>query len=293
MDFESKIKTLYNKLEKCSLCPRKCGAKRKEGHSGFCRSADKILIASANLHFGEEPPISGDRGSGTIFFSNCVLSCVFCQNYPISQMGNGREVSLKELIEAMLNLQKKGAHNINLVTPTHYAAHIAKALYEAKNSGLKIPIVYNCGGYEAVETLSLLEGLIDIYLPDMKYADNNLALKYSSVADYVENNRAALKEMKRQTGNLKINSDNIASRGLIIRHLVLPNNLENTKRVLDFIAKEISTGAYISLMAQYHKAYKADNFKELSAPLDKVQYKRAVEYLKFLNLDNGWIQEQD
>jgi putative pyruvate formate lyase activating enzyme len=290
MNFEKNIDALFKMMDKCGICPRKCGVNRNKGEKGFCRTDNRIFIASANLHFGEEPPISGTCGSGTIFFSNCVLSCVFCQNYPISQLGNGKEFSLKDLINSMLSLQDKGAHNINFVTPTHYAAFVAKAIYEAKKAGLTIPIVYNTSGYENIEALKLLEGLIDIYLPDIKYRDNEIAFKYSNVNNYVEINSLALKEMKRQVANLEISKEGIAKKGLIIRHLVLPNNLENTKKALSFIAKEISSKTHISLMSQYHTAYKSNDFKELSDSLNEKEYKQAVDYLDFLGLKNGWIQ---
>ncbi|MDR3112628.1 MAG: radical SAM protein [Elusimicrobiota bacterium] len=278
-------------MDKCEICPRKCKAERNNGKAGFCKASDKIRIASINVHTGEEPPISGIKGSGTIFFSNCVLSCVFCQNYPISQLGNGKEISLSGLVDIILSLQKRGSHNINFVTPTHFSAHIAKAAYEAKTKGLKIPIVYNCGGYENYQTLRLLEGIVDIYLPDIKYSDNETAFKYCGVKNYVEVSKLALQEMYRQVGDLVIDDDGIAKKGLLIRHLVLPQNLQNTKKALEFIAKELSDRTFISLMSQYYPAYKAYNFKELSNPLTKEEYDLAVNELKKLNLENGWIQD--
>jgi len=289
--FEQNIDKLYKKLEKCDICPKKCGADRLAGQKGLCRTADKIFIASANLHTGEEPPISGERGSGTIFFSNCTLNCVFCQNYPISQLGNGREVSVEELADILLELQAKGAHNINFVTPTHYSAQVAKSVYLARNKGLKIPVLSNNSGYESVETLKLLKGVFDIYLPDIKYTDNNLAFKYSGVNNYLEINQSALKEMKSQVGNLEVDENDMAVKGLVIRHMVLPDNIENTKNALKFISEELGQETFVSLMAQYHPANKSDNFKELSRRLTQEEYDVAVSYLEFYGLENGWAQE--
>jgi putative pyruvate formate lyase activating enzyme len=290
IDFEKNIERLYSMMDKCTICPRKCGVNRNLGQKGFCNASDKIFIASQNVHTGEEPPISAKKGSGAIFFSKCVLQCVFCQNYPISQFGNGREVGLSKLVEMMLKLQTTGAHNINFVTPTHYSAQIAMSVYLARKEGLQIPILYNCGGYESVETLRLLEGIIDVYLPDMKYSDNKTAFKYSGVKNYVEANQAALKEMKRQVGDLVVDCYGVAKKGIIIRHLVLPKNIGNTKKVLNFISKELSSKTFISLMAQYHPAYKSNNFKELSHSLTKKEYEEVVGYLGTVNLNNGWTQ---
>ncbi|MCA6071144.1 MAG: radical SAM protein [Endomicrobium sp.] len=290
INFEDNIEKLCSMLDKCIICPRKCGVNRNAGQKGLCRTADKIFVASSNIHTGEEPPISAKNGSGAIFFSNCTLQCVFCQNYPISQLGNGREISIDDLVEMMLNLQNRGAHNINFVTPTHYSAQIAKSVYLARKKGLKIPILYNCSGYENVETLKLLEGIVDIYLPDIKYSDSKTAFKYSGVKNYVEANQSALKEMRRQVGDLAVDCNGVAKKGIIIRHLVLPGNVENTKKVLDFIAKELSRDTFISLMAQYHPAYKSDKFQELSRSLIEGDYEEALNYLKLLNMERGWAQ---
>ena len=256
INFEDNIEKLYSMMDNCVMCPRKCGVNRNAGQKGLCKTADKVFIASSNIHTGEEPPISAKNGSGAIFFSNCTLQCVFCQNYPISQLGNGREISVDDLVEIMLNLQNRGAHNINFVTPTHYSAQIAKSVYLARKKCFKIPVLYNCSGYENVETLKLLEGIVDIYLPDIKYSDNETAFKYSGVKNYVEANQSALKEMRRQVGDVVVDCDGVAKKGIIIRHLVLPGNIENTKKVLDFITKELSRNTFISLMAQYHSAHK-------------------------------------
>ncbi|MCL2484513.1 MAG: radical SAM protein [Endomicrobia bacterium] len=288
---EQNIDKLYTMMEKCDICPKKCGVNRIKGQKGLCRTADKIFIASHNVHMGEEPPITGTKGSGTVFFSNCTLNCVFCQNYPISQLGNGKEVSIDGFVDIMLRLQDKGVHNINFVTSTHYSAQIAKAVYLARQKGLEIPVLSNTSGYESVETLKLLEGLIDMYLPDIKYFDNNLAFKYSGINNYVEINREALKEMKRQTGDLEIDDNGIAVKGLLIRHMVLPGSIENTKNALKFIAEELSKETFISLMAQYHTAYKSDNFPELSKSLTQDEYDQALYYLEEFGLENGWQQE--
>jgi putative pyruvate formate lyase activating enzyme len=290
INFKSNIEKLYLIMDNCAICPRKCGVNRNNGQKGLCRTADKIFVASSNVHTSEEPPISAKNGSGTIFFSNCTLSCVFCQNYPISQLGNGQEVNIEGLVEMMLNLQNKNVHNINFVTPTHYSAQIVKSVYIARKKGLTLPILYNCSGYEDTETLKFLEGTVDIYLPDIKYSNNETAFKYSGIKNYVEVNQAALKEMKRQVGDLVVSNNGIAQKGLIVRHLVLPGNIENTRKALDFIAKELSEKTFVSLMAQYHAAHKSNNFKELSRSLTKEEYEEAINYLNLLNLENGWVQ---
>ncbi|MDR1941904.1 MAG: radical SAM protein [Endomicrobium sp.] len=291
MNIGRKIEKLYSMMQPCSLCPRQCGALRNEGQKGLCKTADKIFVASSGVHMGEEPPISGTRGSGTIFFSNCAMNCVFCQNYPISQYGNGREISLDDLVASILKLQDRGVHNINFVTPTHYSAHAAEAVFKAKSKGLEIPVLWNTSGYENYETLRLLEGTVDIYLPDIKYADDVLSFKYSGVKNYVETNRRALIEMKRQVGDLQTDAQGIARKGIIIRHMVLPGNAENTKQCLDFIAGSLSAQTRVSLMSQYHKAYKSETFAELSKGLSYEEYDEAVSYLESLGFTNGWIQE--
>ncbi|MDR2426970.1 MAG: radical SAM protein [Endomicrobium sp.] len=292
MNIEVKIEKLYSMMDKCEICPRKCGVNRNGRQTGICKTGNKILISSYNVHMGEEPPITGKNGSGTIFFTNCTLKCVFCQNYPISQMGNGKEVSVVELADIMIELQNEGVHNINFVTPTHYSPQISEAVCKARNKGLKVPIVFNCSGYERVEVIKLLEDIVDIYLPDIKYSDNKTALKYSGIKDYVEVNRAALKEMVRQKGLLKINNDAIAESGVLIRHMVLPGNVENTKKSLEFIANELSPQTFISLMSQYHPAYKSYDYKELSRIITADEYEEALVCIEKLNFENGWQQEQ-
>ncbi len=291
MSNSGRVKALYQLTKPCCLCPQNCNVDRFKGQIGKCRTGNEVSISSYNIHHGEEPPISGYNGSGAVFFTNCNLSCVFCQNYPISQLGNGKKVSVDELSSIMLELQFKGAHNINLVTPTHILPWIADAFFKAKEKGLKIPLVYNCGGYESLETLKLLEGVVDIYLPDAKYSNNSNALKYSGSKNYWEINKIALKEMYRQVGDLKIDKAGIAKKGLIIRHLVLPENISGSKEVLEFIAKEISPKTYLSIMSQYHTANKTAKFPEINRRITQKEYQTVLEIAAKLKLDNSWIQE--
>ncbi|MGM0440983.1 MAG: radical SAM protein [Elusimicrobiota bacterium] len=277
-------------LENCTVCPVECHADRLKNR-GECGAGDELKVASWNLHHGEEPPISGTRGSGTIFFSHCSLKCSFCQNYPISHFGNGTEFSYKEVINIMLKLQSKGAHNINLVTPTHYTPHLIKILKEIKGKTLKIPVVYNCGGYEKVETLKKLEGLVDIYMPDAKFGNNKLSQKICGVRDYFKINKMALEEMYRQVGNFEIDKEGIAVKGLLIRHLVLPGYLKNSRKILKFLAEKFQDKFYLSLMAQYHPAYKVLNYKYLGRRLTKEEYKSSVSYSEKLELDRGYFQK--
>lgn len=277
-------------LEKCSLCPRNCNINRLKNELGFCKIGRNPKISAYNLHFGEEPPISGTNGSGTIFFTGCNLRCVFCQNYPISQLFNGNEITVEKLAEIMMTLQNQNANNINLVTPTNVVPQIIEAVLLAKNKGLKIPIVYNSGGYEKVKTLKLLEGIIDIYMPDAKYSDDRTAEKYSQVKNYSKINKAALKEMYKQVGTLQI-KNGIATKGLLIRHLVLPENIAGSQKVFEFIAKEISPKTYMSIMAQYHPANKADEFPELQRKITDKEYQQVLNWADELGLINGWRQE--
>lgn len=277
-------------LEKCTICPHRCGIDRTK-QIGRCKSTDKIKIALYSVHNFEEPCISGEKGSGTIFFSNCNMNCIYCQNYEISQLGKGKDISIEELSDIMIEQQEKGVENINLVTPTSYAIQIIEAIKIAKKRGLKIPIVYNTNGYESVETLKLLEGYIDIYLPDLKYYDNELGKKYSKVNDYFKIATEAIKEMYRQVGQPMLNKNGIMRKGLMIRHLILPNNVENSKYILKWIKENIDNNVYVSIMAQYFPTYKAKETEDLNRKLTKKEYEEVENYLYDLNLENGYIQE--
>jgi putative pyruvate formate lyase activating enzyme len=290
-ELDRRIEKAYKLLSPCAVCPRKCGVNRLEGEKGFCRSGEEVIVSSYNAHFGEEPPLVGNFGSGTIFFTNCNLQCIYCQNYPISQLGNGNKVSLSELAKIMLALQKRKCHNINLVTPTHFVPQILKSLKSAIKMGLRVPIVYNTSGYDSVNTLKLLDGVVDIYLPDARYADNENARKYSSAPNYFEIMKKALKEMHRQVGDLVTDKIGIAYSGLIVRHLILPEGLSGTKKIMHFIAREISPHTYISLMAQYFPAYQASQFPPLSRRIDREEYREALQAFKEEGLENGWFQK--
>jgi len=285
------IDKLFKMLESCCICPRSCKVNRLHDKKGFCRTGLKPKVCSFMPHHGEEPPISGTAGSGTIFFSGCNMSCVYCQNYEFSQLDEGREVEFGELADFMLQLQDMGCHNINLVTPTHVLPQILKALEIAIAKGLKIPLVYNTGGYELAEVIKLLSGIVDIYLPDMRYARSDMAVKYSRAPDYPKLNQAALKEMHRQVGVAQIDNAGIIKRGIIIRHLVLPGNISGTDKIMEFIAKELSKDTYISLMSQYFPCYKADQFPEISRRITYQEYVQARQAMEKYGLYNGWTQE--
>lgn len=285
------IEKVFSMLECCSICPRKCKVNRLKGQCGFCKTGLKPKACSFMAHRGEEPPISGTKGSGTIFFTNCNMGCVYCQNYEFSQLGQGREVEFEELANFMLELQKLGCHNINLVTPTHVMPQILKSLKIAISKGLNLALVYNSGGYELPEIIKLLEGIVDIYLPDMRYADEEMSVKYSGAPDYPKYNKESVKEMHRQVGIANIDNQGIIKCGLVIRHLVLPNNISGTEKTMKFIAEEISQDTYISLMSQYLPYHKASEFKELSRRLLESEYKEAKEIMEKYGLSNGWIQE--
>lgn len=277
------------KLTDCTVCPRKCHVDRTGKELGKCGMPAKLKVSSANLHFGEEPPISGDRGSGTIFLSGCNLRCVYCQNYPISQYRHGEFYTVEQVVSMMLALEKRAAHNINFVTPSHFVPLLMEAMLSAYKSGLTLPIVYNSSGYDSVEMLKLLEGVIDIYMPDMRYADSENSLRYSGVSDYPEINRSAIKEMHRQVGVLRI-AKGVATGGLLIRHLVLPENIAGSKKIFDFVAKEISPKTYISLMSQYFPAYNAGNYPELSRRLTRHEYEQVLTDFEKAGLNCGYIQ---
>ena len=271
----------------CEECPRRCNANRFDS-AGYCKSPPVPKLSSASLHHGEEPPISGLRGSGTIFFSGCNLSCLYCQNYPISQLGHGRKISLDGLIEAMLSLQHRGAHNINFVTPSHATVALEVAIPAAREKGLTIPIVYNSGGYDSIEQLQRMDGLVEIYMPDIRYQDDKAASNLSNAPNYPEINRATLKEMHRQVGDLVI-EDGIAVRGLLVRHLVLPEGKADTEKALRFLVKEISPNTYVSLMAQYFPAYKAPDTPGMNRRINSDEWQRAVIAFEESGLE-GWAQ---
>jgi len=277
-------------LSPCKLCPRNCGVDRPGGELGFCKTGVKAAVSSRNLHNGEEPPISGYNGSGTIFFSRCNLRCVFCQNYPISQMNVGDPADSSELAGMMLHLEKRGAHNINFVTPSHVVAAILDALVIALEQGLKIPLVYNSSGYDSLEELRLLDGVIDIYMPDAKYSDNQGAKRLSGADNYVEVNRVALKEMHRQVGVLELDGEGVARRGLLIRHLVLPEDYAGTEDIMRFIAEELSPDTYISLMSQYFPANKSASYPDVDRPVSREEYRRALRAMEKYGLHQGFIQ---
>lgn len=277
-------------IEKCRLCPHNCGVDRTK-QIGRCKSTDKVKIALYSTHNFEEPCISGKNGSGTIFFSNCNMNCVFCQNYEISQQGKGKEITIEELANIMLKQQENGVENINLVTPTSYAFHIKEAIKIAKKEGLKIPIIYNTNGYEKVETLQMLEGLVDIYLPDLKYFDNELGKKYSKVDNYFEIATKAIKEMYKQVGAPVLDENGVMKKGLMIRHLVLPNNIENSKNVLKWIKENIDNNVYVSIMAQYFPTYKAKEMKDIDRKLTQEEWSEIEDYIEKLQIENGYVQE--
>jgi len=259
------------------VCPRRCGVKRLAGESGECQVTTQVVVSSYGPHFGEEAPLVGGHGSGTIFFTYCNLHCSFCQNYTISQLGEGSPVDKEKLAKMMLSLQAKGCHNINLVSPTHIVPHILDALELATTKGLHLPLVYNSGGYDTIETLELLDGIVDIYMPDMKYSDGKIAEQLSGIKDYPKINKAAVREMHRQVGDLKLDEQGIAQRGLLVRHLVLPNRLAGTEEVVRFLAEEVSTNTYLNIMAQYHPCYKAFDMPQLARPLLSQEFYEAID----------------
>ena len=278
-------------LGHCELCPQCCGVDRLAGERGICQMGHLPKISSWNLHRWEEPPVSGRRGSGTIFFSGCTGRCLFCQNYPISQFGYGDEVEPQRLAGMMLELQRKGAHNINLVTPTHFVPQILTALLYAVRGGLCLPLVYNTSGYDRVPTLSFLDGIVDIWLPDAKYADDSTARRLSGFRNYVANNRAALREMYRQVGpELACDSNGQAIRGMIVRHMILPEGLAGTRQVLDWLARELSPRLHVSLMDQYFPAHYAIRDPVLGRKITPAEYLEALDAFDAAGLQRGWFQ---
>ncbi len=286
-----RVRAAYDRLRRCDLCPHLCGVDRVAGETGLCRAGFRPRIASANLHRGEEPPISGSRGSGTIFLTGCSLACRFCQNFPISQMGNGEELTPLALAGRLLRLQERGAHNINFVTPTHYLPQILAALWLAVGKGFTLPLVWNSSGYEKVDALELLDGVVDIYLPDMKYGDDARALAFSCAPGYLAANRAAVGEMLRQVGHLETDGEGVAFKGVIIRHLVLPAGAAGSGEILPWIARNLGVETHVSLMKQYFPAHLAVGMPELNRKITDEEYESAVEALESAGLENGWVQE--
>jgi putative pyruvate formate lyase activating enzyme len=272
-----KVREAEEILKECTLCPRECRVDRTAGQKGFCKTGDTLFISSFGPHFGEEKPLVGKFGSGTIFMGNCNLGCIFCQNYSISHLGEGVEMTFEKLADIMLSLQKDGCHNINFITPSHQVPMLLRSLFIASEKGLKIPIVYNCGGYESLHAIQLLEGVVDIYMPDLKYSDPAIAKKYSGAENYPAAAKAAIKEMHRQVGDLLIDKRGIALRGLLVRHLVLPEGIAGTSEVVQFIADKISKNTYINIMDQYHPCHKAFDHPPLDRRLTSQEYAEAVQ----------------
>ena len=292
-ELQRRAEEALSRLSRCRVCPRQCDVDRLGDERGYCRAGRRAIVASWNRHPWEEPPISGTRGSGTIFFGGCSGRCRFCQNYPISQLGVGREIEEAELARMMLELQGKGCHNINLITATHVVPQVLAALVQAVEGGLSVPLVYNCAGYESLETLQLLDGVVDIYLPDAKYADDENAREFSGFPHYVEVNRAALREMYRQVGELQVDHDGIAERGMIVRHMVLPGGIAGTAQVLHWIATALSPTVHVSLLGQYFPAHRAIGHPLLGRKLTWEEYDAACAAFEEVGLENGWLQEME
>ncbi len=271
------IQQALDMLSSCTLCPRRCRVNRTTGETGFCGTGSHAKVASFSPHFGEEPPLVGDNGSGTIFFSHCNLQCVFCQNHDISIQGDGRAVDPDQLAAMMIRLQEQGCHNINFVTPTHVVPQFLEALDTAVDLGLHIPLVYNCSGYESLDTLALLDGIIDIFMPDFKFWDNEAAGRFCQAPDYPETAQAAILAMHAQVGDLKVTQEGTACSGLLVRHLVMPGRLEDTRRILEFLKTQVSPGTHINLMSQYRPMGEAHRFSDLCRPLSAVEFRQALQ----------------
>ena len=276
-ELERRAEALRELLEACALCPRSCGARRLAGETGVCRTARLPVFSSSFAHFGEESPLVGHRGSGTIFFAHCNLLCAFCQNHDISHEGAGEEIDIERLADVMIGLEKAGCHNINVVTPTHVTAQIVEALSLAASRGLRLPLVYNCGGYESVRTLKLLHDIVDIYMPDFKFWDARVARRFTGVKDYPLRAREALREMHRQVGDLVVDDRGIATRGILLRHLVMPGGLAGTRQIMRFVAHELSPGTYVNVMPQYHPCGSVVGEKDAGRRITGDEYREAVE----------------
>ncbi len=283
-ELKERVQRAKELLKGCKVCPRGCPVDRTEGEKGFCKTGNEIYVASFFPHLGEEFPIRGYNGSGTIFFSYCNLGCVYCQNYEVSHLGEGKNVSTEELAAIMLYLQEEGCHNINWVTPSHIVPQLLESLYIAVKKGLKIPVVYNTSSYDSLESLKLLDGVVNIYLADLKYLKEKYGRKYSKVKGYPEVAKQAIKEMFRQVGNLKVDERGIAYKGLLVRHLALPNDISTTKEVLNFL-KSVSPDIYVNIMPQYYPYYKAFNYPELSRKIRIEEYFKALDYAEKIGLN--------
>jgi putative pyruvate formate lyase activating enzyme len=287
-ELSQRIGLLNEFLRECRLCPRECGVNRLDGELGVCQAGPELMVSSAFPHFGEEPPLVGYHGSGTIFLTHCNLRCIFCQNYDISHLRNGERMTSSDLARVMVRLQEMGCHDINFVTPTHYAPQIVSSLPEAIEKGLRLPIVYNCSGYESMEVIRLLEGVVDIYMPDAKYLDGEYSKRFSNAPDYPEVIKKILKEMHRQVGDLSINSKGIAERGVLIRHLVMPNGVSSSEAVLKFIAEEISVHSYVNIMDQYRPEYQAHEYPEINCRITHKEYLEAIQRARRFHLYRGF-----
>jgi len=287
-ELQQRIRLLKEFLKECRLCPRECGVNRLNGEVGVCQAGLELKVSSAFPHFGEEPPLVGYHGSGTIFLTHCNLRCIFCQNHDISHLGNGEPITSSGMAQVMVRLQEMGCHNINFVTPTHYTPQIVASLPEAIEMGLRLPIVYNCSGYESIEVIRLLEGVVDIYMPDAKYLDSRHSKQFSNASDYPEVIKEVLKEMHRQVGDLTANSKGIAERGLLIRHLVMPNGVASSEAVLRFIAEEISVHSYVNIMDQYRPEYQAHEYAEINRRITQKEYLEATQWAKRCCLHRGF-----
>jgi putative pyruvate formate lyase activating enzyme len=283
-ELQERVKEAYRRLEACDLCPRACGVNRREGSSGACRTGDLARVASYHPHFGEEAPLVGSRGSGTIFLACCNLRCHYCQNYDISQLDAGDEVEPEELAVMMLQLQGMGCHNVNLVSPSHVVPQILGGLLIAAQAGLRLPLVYNTGGYDSLATLALLDGVVDIYMPDVKYASEPTARRLSGVEGYPAVNQAAVAEMHRQVGDLRLDDRGVAGRGLLVRHLVLPRGLAGTAEIVRWLASQVSPDTYVNVMGQYRPSYRAREFPELSHSLTRAEYDEALRLARAAGL---------
>lgn len=287
-ELQERIKMLNAILEDCRLCPRDCRKNRLKGEIGICKAGAELMVSSVFPHFGEEPPLVGYFGSGTIFLTHCNLRCIFCQNYDISHIGEGKEVTTNEFADYMIYLQRLGCHNINFVTPTHFASQIISTLPKAIEMGLELPLVWNCGGYESIDVIKLLDGIVDIYMPDFKYSSSASAKKYSKAPDYPDIVKEVLREMHRQVGALKMDSRGIAYRGLLIRHLVMPDGIAGTREAMEFISKELSTDSYVNIMDQYRPCYKAFEHPEISRKITSEEYEEAVRFAREAGLHRGF-----